>query len=134
MRVERWDWEKANEMVASESYKRVLKAAEVIKAAVERECPEGSITRPMYKSGPYAGQNWTSADAGRLKKTIRVTEKDTEKWGYVFGEFSTAPGLVRIYAGDYLAWYAKIVEYSNPFMRRAIAASKAEVKDILENG
>jgi len=134
MRVESWDFKDANKMIYESSLERVRKAAEVVKDAAQRECPVGTITRPVYKSGPYAGQPWTASDAGQLKKSIRVSEKYEEKWGVAFKTFGFMGGLVRVYAGHYLAYYANIVEASNPFMRRALASSRSKVKDILENG
>lgn len=134
MRAVNWNWQEADKVVAMESLNRVRKAAEVIAARARRECPVGTVSRPMYKSGPYAGQEWTARDAGQLKKSIRVVEKHEEKWGHAFKAFGTTYGLVRVYAGTKKAFYARIVEYSNPFLRRALWGTHAEVKKILENG
>lgn len=134
MRAVNWNWDEADRMVAKASIERVRKAAEVVADRARRECPVGTISRPMYKTGPYAGQSWTARDRGSLVRSIRVVEKHEEKWGYAFKAFGMTHGLIRVYAGNFLAFYARIVEYSNPFMRRALWGTHAEVKKILENG
>ena len=62
MRVEYWKPEEAYKDFSYISKKRVLKAANVIKDAVVRRLRSQigtgkttGISRPMYKSGPYAG-------------------------------------------------------------------------------
>ena len=136
MRVENWSWRVPDEMVAGASIKRIRKAAELIKANVKRVTPVGTVSRPMYKSGPYAGQPWTARDAGALKKSVRVVERKKEKYGTELVQFASfGPyGIIRVYIGHYLAYYADIVEYSKPFFRPAVEASKGQVKSILENG
>jgi len=136
MRVENWNWREADEMVAGKSVERLRKAAKVIAANVKRETPVGTISRPMYKSGPYAGQPWTARDAGALKKSVRVVERKKEKSGTELVQFASfGPyGIIRVYAGHYLAYYADIVEYSKPFFRPAVEASKGQVGSVLENG
>jgi len=136
MRVSNWNWKETDKMVVTTTRKRALKAANVIADRVRRDCPVGTISRPMYEKGSYAGQEWTKRDAGELKKSVRVVERDEEKYGYVLAQFKTIGnyGDVRVYVGHYLAWYAQIVEYYTPFMRPALAATRSKVKDILENG
>jgi hypothetical protein len=126
------NWKSADKMVAERSLDRARKAAEVVAVATRRNCPVGTITRPIAQSGVYAGQKWTSRDAGRLKKSIRVVER--EKQGYAFKEFGITHGIVRVYAGHYLAYYARIVEYFKPYMRPAVESSLGEVRTIIENG
>ncbi|MBU1173758.1 MAG: hypothetical protein KKD44_29660, partial [Proteobacteria bacterium] len=72
MRVESWDWKEADKMVGKGTLERVRKAAKVIANNARRRCPVGTMSRPMYRSGHYAGQDWTKRDAGALKRTIRV--------------------------------------------------------------
>lgn len=134
MRLENWNWGKANAMVGRKSIERLRKAAKVIAKNVRSECPVGTISRPMYKTGVYAGQPWTKRDGGALKKSIRVVEKK-EKFGTELNLTALANfGRVRVYAGHYYAYYAAIVEFYTPFMRPALEKSKSEVKSILENG
>lgn len=136
MRVENWNWKKADDMVAGKSVARLRKAAEVIANNTRKECPVGTESRPIYKKGPYAGQPWTARDAGALKKSVRVVERKNEKNGHELVQFaSLGPyGIIRVYAGHYLAYYAAIVEHATPFMRPAVNVSKGQVKSILENG
>lgn len=105
---------------------RLLTAAKVVANAVSRRCPVGTVSRPMYRTGPYAGQAWTARDAGALKKSIRVVQKRGKT-----GKPLTARRNVRVYAGHYLAYYAKIVEFSRPFMRPAFEEMKPYIKEIV---
>ena len=137
MRVVNWSWKEADKMVGRASYKRVLKAAHVIKRAVKARCPTGTISRPMYKTGPYAGQPYTARDAGQLKRSVRVVERNENKGGLQLVQLKTfGPnfGLVRVYVGHFLAYYARIVEHYTPFMRPAADSVRGQVKNILENG
>lgn len=134
MRVSNWNWSEADRMIGKASLERVRKAAHVVADRVRQNCPVGTVSRPMYRSGPNAGKPWTAKDAGQLKKSIRVVELKEEKFGYAFKAFGITHGLVRVYAGNYLAYYANIVEYSKPFMRPAVEATRQQVKEILENG
>jgi len=130
MRVEGWNWKEADEMVAKATRTRQLKAAKVLAAEVRRRCPVGTVSRPMYRRGRFAGQPWTKHDAGTLKRSVRVVERDDEKFGFKLAQY----GEVRVYCGHYMAWYAQIVEYYKPFMRPAVASTMQRIKDILENG
>ena len=136
MRVEYWDITGLNKIVAETGIRRVRKAAKVIASAVRKKCPVGTISRPMYKTGRYAGQKWTARDVGQLKKSIRIVERDKEKYGFELAQFKTLGhyGNVRVYAGHYLAYYADIVEFYTPFMRPALEATRSQVKGILEDG
>jgi hypothetical protein len=82
----------------------------------------------------YAGQEWTSRDGGRLRDSIRVVEKHEDKYGHAFKTFGMTRGLVRVYAGHYLAYYARIVEHYSPYLRPAVESTAGEVKNIIENG
>lgn len=115
MRVEGWKPDVMDAAFENLSIERLVSAAEVLADNVRMKCPVGTVSRPIYKSGPYAGQAWTARDAGQLKKSIRVVRKKTKT-----GRLSKKKN-VRVYAGHYLAYYASIVEYSKPFMRPAIA-------------
>jgi hypothetical protein len=122
MRVSNWNPQKFDTEFIEAAMDRLVKAAMVVKAKAEVNCPFGSISRPMYKKGPYANRPWTARDAGQLKKSIRIVTK------------AGSGRNVRIYAGNYYAYYAAIVEYSTPFLRTALNSSKEEIRNILENG
>jgi hypothetical protein len=130
MRVSNWKPEAFDGEFMDASMDRLKKAAEVIADKARQYCPVGTVSRPIYKRGPYAGQPWTARDAGALKKTIRVVEKHDQKGAPI------AKGRnIRVYAGNYLAYYARIVEFAGKrFMRPALNASRGEIKNILENG
>lgn len=126
MRVENWNPNKFDETFESVAIERLVEAAEEVAAAARRDCPVGTVTRPMYKRGPYAGQIWTARDGGQLKDSIRVVRQKSKS-----GKAFLKKRNVRVYAGHYLAYYAQIVEFSNPFMRRALASSLGVVKSII---
>ncbi len=108
---------------------RLRAAAGVVAASARARCPVGTVSRPVYKRGPYAGQPWTARDAGALKKTIRVVEKHD-----VSGAAILESRNVRVYAGNYIVYYAKIVEYTRAYLRPALNASKGAIRSIIENG
>jgi hypothetical protein len=116
MRVARWEPDSVNEIIENASFDALMKGAEVIKANAQRLCPVGTESRPIYKKGPYAGQPWTARDAGALKKSIRIVQK-TSKSGKPLVRLRN----IRVYAGNYLAYYASIVEHAGKaFMRPAV--------------
>ena len=129
MRVSNWSPQKYDGEFMSASMERLKAAAEVVATAARAKCPVGKINRLVYKSGKYAGEIWTGRTAGALKKTIRIVEKkDT---GIGFAKLRN----IRVYAGNYIVFYARIVEYNvKAFMRPALNSSKAQIKSILENG
>ena len=126
MRIENWNPNAMDETFENVAVERLVEAAQVVADAARRRCPVGTVSRPMYKTGPYAGQPWTARDAGQLKKSIRVTQKVSKS-----GKPLTRKRNVRVYAGHYLAYYASIVEFSKPFMRPALAASLSQVKSVV---
>lgn len=130
-----WDWGKANKEVAKESKRRTVKAAEYMAGEVRKDCPVGTVSHPMYKTGPFANQLWTMRDAGMLKRSIRTAEKHGGESVYLSSlMMGQSVYGVRVYAGHYLAWYGKIVEFFTPFFGPAIERSKPVVKNILESG
>lgn len=134
MRVANWNPQKHDAEIISASMDRLRKAAGVVADKARAKCPVGTVSRPIYKSGPYAGQPWTARDAGALKRSIRVVEKD-EKHGALAERFGGNNRNVRVYAGNYLVYYASIVEHAGKkFLRPALNASRNEIKNILENG
>ena len=128
MRIESWNPQRFDRSFDDVTRKRLVKAARVLKAAVRRKCPIGTISRPIYQSGPYKGQTWTSRDAGRLRKSVRVVEQRTKT-----GRLSKKMN-VRVYVGHYTAWYADIVEFSRPFMRPAYNEAMPMIKTIIGAG
>lgn len=125
MRVEAWSWDNVNADMDRVTTDQMVEAAEVIAQEVRSRAPVGTTSRPMYRKGVYAGQPWTARDAGQLKKSVRVVRKRTPK-----GRLSKKKN-VRVYVGHYLAYYASIVEHSEPFMRPAVVQTHARVKQIL---
>lgn len=123
MRLENWNPNAFDQEFENVAIERLVDAAEILKQNVERRTPVGTVSRPMYRRGPYAGQPWTSRDAGRLKKSTRVVRKKTAG-----GKAFSRKRSVRVYSGHYTAYYAKIVEYSRPYMRPALTQSLAAMK------
>jgi len=128
----KWDWREADKMVATKSLGRMRKAAKVLEEQVEANCPAGTVERPMYKTGPYAGQFWTARDAGQLKRSVRQVEPYDQLFGFTVASDHYAN--VRVYVGTKKAYYAQIVEYSRPFLRPAVESTRGRVKTVLENG
>ena len=126
MRVEYFNPNKADQEFENIAVERLVQAAEVVKTAIKGRCKVGTISRPMYKTGPYAGQPWTARDAGQLKKSVRVTRKKTKS-----GKALSKKRNVRVYAGHTLAYYASIVEHYTAFMTPGFEASVGEVKQII---
>ncbi len=126
MRIEDWNPNAFDETFENVAIERLVEAAEVVATHARQKCPVGTISRPMYKTGRYAGKAWTARDAGQLKKSIRVVRKKTKS-----GKAFSKKRSVRIYAGHFLAYYADIVEHSKPFMRPALAQSISEIKSIV---
>jgi hypothetical protein len=129
MRVSNWNPQQYDGEFMDAGMDRLRKAAGVIADRARSRCPVGTLSRPIYKRGPYAGRSWTRRDAGALRKTIRVVEK------HELGTEISKARNVRVYAGNYDVYYAQIVEYAGQrFMRPAVNESKPEVRNILENG
>jgi hypothetical protein len=106
---------------------RLKEAAEVVADTARDLCPVGKINRPIYKKGKYAGKVWTGRTAGALKKTIRVVEKK-EGSGTEFAKTRN----VRVYAGNYIVSYARIVEYAvKAFMKPALNRNKDKIRSIM---
>ncbi len=127
MRVEYWNPNAMDETFENVAVERLVAAAECVASTARRLCPVGTLSRPIYKTGRYAGKAWTARDAGQLKRSIRVVREKTKS-----GKAFSKKRNVRVYAGHYLAYYAKIVEFNGKaFMRPALNASAAEVKEII---
>jgi len=113
-----WDSEKIRQAVMKEHLVNLESVGNLIAKKAKAKCKVGTTSRPMYKTGRYAGQEWTKRDAGALKKTIRAVMKKGKK-------------DVWIIAGNKTTYYARIVEFYTPFMRPALNSSKAAAKRIL---
>jgi hypothetical protein len=126
MRVENWNPNALDETFENVAIERLVEAAGVVADHARRKCPVGTVSRPIAKTGRFAGQVWTSRDAGRLKKSIRVVQKKSKA-----GKPLTKKRNVRVYAGHYTAYYAQIVEYFKPFLRPSLAQSTSQIKSII---
>jgi len=128
MRVSNWNPQKFDGEFLNASMDRLREAAGIIASKARSKCPVGTISRPIYKTGKYAGKPWTARDAGSLKKTIRIVEKEKQKYSV---ELSSGRNI-RVYAGNYLVYYAQVVEYNGKqFLTPAVNSSKNEIKQIL---
>ena len=127
-KISNWNPQKYDSEFLDASMDRLRRAAKVIAGDVRERCPVGTISRPMYVEGMYAGKSWTRRDAGALKRTIRVVEKHED-----FSHEIHRDRNVRVYAGNYNVYYAQIVEYNvRRFMHQGLNAGKARVRAILE--
>ena len=127
MRVELWNPEMYDLDFENIAIERLVEAAEYVASVARDACKPGTISRPIYKRGPYAGMSWTARDAGALQKTIRVRQKHGKS-----GKPLKRKRDIRVYAGNYNVYYAGIVEFAGrTFMRPAIWNSTAQIKSIL---
>lgn len=128
MRVSGWHPEVIREIAEEATKEQFDEAAQTVAQAVRRRCPVGTVSRALYRRGPYAGQYWTARDAGALRKSVRVVRgKDKSGGGMLI--FRAAD--VRVYIGHKKAFYASIVEHYTPFVRPALDGVLSRVKDIL---
>ncbi len=116
-----------NAMERLEAAGRVL--AEKTRANLRAKIRVGNISRPVAKSGKYAGKSWTARNPGALLKTVRVVRKKGDTARNVW-----------VMVGNYDVYYGQMFEYATDpkkggaFFRPAIAQSKSGMKDALENG
>jgi hypothetical protein len=130
-RIAFWNPQEGLDKFIPEAMNRLDKCAELLKTNTKAKLASAvrhSISRPAYKSGPYAGKTWTAREAGALLKTVRVVKKH-----------GSNARNVRVYVGNYEVYYGKIFEYSVPpkghaFFRPAISQSKSGMKNIIERG
>lgn len=132
-RIAFWDAKPLNKEIMRNGMKRLRKAGEVVARKARSKCPTGTLSRPVYTRGRYAGQYWTARDAGALKKSIRVVEKrGVETGGYI--TIRAGQLEIRVYAGTAKVYYAQIVEFRTPYLRPALNASKSQILSIMQNG
>jgi len=124
MRIEFFEPKKYDAELKGIVLKRMNNAADILvnQAKANGFCPVGTVSYPIYKTGKYEGQKWTSRDAGRLRKSIRKVIP--YNIGHGFGQ----PTNIRVYAGHYMAWYAAIVEFESHFLRRAKNRARSKMK------
>lgn len=125
-RVANWNPNAFDQEFEDVAIDRLVDAGEILADATRDACPVGTVTRPMYQTGPYRNQPWTSRDAGRLKKSVRVVQKRGKS-----GKVLMSKRNVRVITGHYLAYYAAIVEYYHAFMRPALARSLSRMKEAI---
>jgi hypothetical protein len=141
MKIE-WNPNKVNRRVEHITVERLADAAKILKRSMKRHLAqrlntgwgkakaEGrsqfAITRPAYKSGPYAGANWTSRDSGRLMNSVRVVRKLTP-----ITKALSKKRNVKVKVGHYTAYYADILEFYLPYARPAVAESIPKMKSAL---
>lgn len=126
MRVEHWNPNRADAEFDEVTLKRLTRAAHIVRRAVSERCPVGTVSHPMYVTGKYAGSPWTARDAGQLKRSVRVVHKRTPVRKVISKKKN-----VRVYVGNWYAYYAAIVEYYTPFMRPAFEASVGDVTNVI---
>lgn len=130
----KFNFEQYDGQLSNACMDRLRAAAGEIQLQAILKCHVGRTSRPVYKRGKNAGQPWTAREIGALRRTIRVVEKKDKQ--------TIRDMNVRVYAGNFLTWYAIQVEYGRgmwrggafPFMRPALSASKYRVQTIIESG
>ena len=120
-RVARWNPQIADNGIYNNAMDRLEAAGNAVAEKARSKCPVGTISRPMYKTGIYAGKYWTQRDAGALKKSIRVVRKYGDPLHNVW-----------VIAGNHKVYYAQIVEFYTPFLRPALRGTKSEIKRIIK--
>lgn len=76
-----------------------------VQAVAEQLATVGTVSRPVYKTGPYAGASWTSRDPGRMK--LSITSR--VRWRR---DKSACVGWVTM--GSFDAFYARFKELGAP--------------------
>ena len=115
---------------------RIEKAAKAIQGIAKGFCEAGSITRPVRKRyvyqhhlEPSSGPLWTAREIGGMMRSIRVSRSHD----------ASVPN-VRVYAGNFAAWYAIQMEFgrgrwkggARPFLRPALHTGESVVRSIIE--
>ena len=127
MRMYEWNPNKADATFQKTGVDFLVKAAKVIrnnaKKRLAQEIGKGKTTginRPV--SGPNAPRwplvPWTARTFGELMYSIRVVQQKTP----ITKKISKKRN-VRVYAGQYMAFYPQIFEFYRPFFRPAVEES-----------
>jgi hypothetical protein len=127
-----WNPAAYDEIFADLSMDVLRDAAQIIAANVRARCPVHEPEGIMYRKAKK-GVPWTARTGGTLKKSIRVVEKYEVQYGTkVFDDRN-----IRVYAGHYMAYYARIVEKVHPtkslWMRRGFTSSKPAIRSLLNS-
>lgn len=147
MRVEDWAPEQITVEVEKKAMDQLEQAGEIVAGIAKLLCPVGEVTRYERKTFRHTvsakhsetGQRykvwlpattgasvWTARKPGTLKSSIRVTRLHGDP-----------KQNIRVYAGNFLAYYARFVEYgtvkmkAKPFLRPAFNSAKAKIKAML---
>lgn len=134
MRVKGWNPNVIADLVNEAMPERVEEAAHALADAIRGVTKVGTVTRPMYRRGPYAGQFWTARDGGELKHSVRVVKGEKKRAGKRDGALVWRIGDFRVYIGNAKAFYAQIVEYKTPFIRPTFERMLGRLKNILGAG
>lgn len=114
MRIESWNPNKFDETFENIAMDILVRAGEIIAEKAKKHInPKLNLSRPVYKKGNYRDLPWTSRDAGRLKRSIRVVRKKI-KGGKAFSRRRN----VRVIAGHYTAYYPYWVEFGSSTIKR----------------
>lgn len=118
-----WNPTLAEEQIMRNAAERLDRVGQMMADEVRKKTPVGTVSRPIYQRGPYAGKYWTARDAGALKNSVRVTKQGDGRYHNIW-----------IMCGNRKAYYCKIIEYYKPFFRPAINRAKNRAKVILSGG
>lgn len=131
-RVAGWNPTAYDEVFANMSMDVLRDAAHIIAANVRARCPVHEPAGVQYRKGNDK-KPWLARTGGTLKQSIRVVEKyDIQSGAKVFDNKN-----IRVYAGHYMAYYARIVEKIHPtkslWMRRGFTASMPAIRSLLNS-
>ena len=130
-----WNPKLAEHDIMGNALKRLTEVGEAMAAEVKKSTPVGTLSRPMYKTGPYKNKYWTARDAGALQRSVRITKSWEDIDGNTSSEMSSRN--VWVICGTTKAYYGKIIEYGTNgnkyqgFFRKAINRSKKRANLIL---
>lgn len=126
MKVVYWN-RGVDESILQASETRLNAAANVLADEIKsklRSVAPMPQSRPVYKTGPYAGEAWTAREAGALLSTVRVVQKHSNKTNFW------------VVVGSYRAYYAQIFENAKlkgrKFFRPALRSARPKMKAVLE--
>ena len=124
-----WNPTLADERIMERAVQKIDEIAEMMAREVRKNIMSkglvGTVSRPMYRTGPYAGKYWTARDAGSLLRSVRVTKQN------MGGGASHRNHNVWVMVGNTKTYYAKIVEYYTPYFRPAINRAKRTARQML---